>query len=69
MVQAILSFILQCCIAIGAVNAYLPLKNSPGIFPMSNQLKLSAALSFVLMGAFALLAQLHTAAPQVLIGG
>lgn len=36
---------------------------------MSKQLKLSAALSLVLMTGFALLAQLSAVAPQALIGG
>ena len=36
---------------------------------MSKQLKLSAALSFVLMTGFAIVSQLATIAPQPLIGG
>lgn len=36
---------------------------------MSKQLKLSAALSFVLMAGFAAVAQLSAVTPQALIGG
>ena len=39
------------------------------VIMMSKQLKLSAALSFVLMTGFAIVSQLATIAPQPLIGG
>ena len=61
---------MQCCIAIEAAQAYLTIGTFQKVMTMSKQLKLSAALSLVLMTGFAAVSQfgaLLTAQP--LIGG
>ena len=60
---------MQCCIAIAATQDYLHATTILKVTMVSKQLKLSAALSFVLMTGFAIDSQLATIAPQPLIGG